>query len=246
MVTPSLLSAKAGGPAVNRVLRLDGQTAFLQVPDSKSLHSFTNAITIEVWFKATAFPAEDGDVYSFVRKNIEEGRENFYLRLCIIRGKPCVQFNPGGTVGTLQVPYEFAADRWYHLAGVYNGLMMAIFVNGEAAKGQFAVGQMRIDDSDLMIGKGDPTWSSGEHFHGDLDEIRLWNVARSRDEIRAALDKPLTGKEQGLVGYWTFDDGTAKDRSPNGNDGKLDAKAQVTEAPRVATAAPEAPKKAAP
>jgi hypothetical protein len=67
----------------------------------------------------------------------------------------------------------------------------------------------------------------GEYFQGDLDEIRIWNVARSPEDIQAARNKRLTGKEPGLVAYWTFDDGTAKDFSTNGNNGVLDAEARI-------------------
>ncbi|MCL5280335.1 MAG: hypothetical protein M1376_10560 [Planctomycetes bacterium] len=59
-----------------------------------------------------------------------------------------------------------------------------------------------------------------------LDEIRLWNVARSPEEIRAALNTPLTGKEPGLVAYWDFDD-AAKDKSGHGNDGVLGPNVQT-------------------
>jgi hypothetical protein len=95
---------------------------------------------------------------------------------------------------------------------------------------------MSIDNSDLFIGKGDPEFSSGEYFHGVLDEIRLWNVARSPEEIRAAMNTPLTGKEPGLVAYWDFDNDTAKDKSGHGNDGVLGPNVQtvadVTTTPR--------------
>ncbi len=78
---------------------------------------------------------------------------------------------------------------------------------------------MTIDKADLFIGKGDPEYSSGEYFHGQFDEIRLWNVARSEKEIRDAMNNRLTGKEKGLVAYWNFDDGTANDLTANGNHG---------------------------
>jgi hypothetical protein len=41
------------------------------------------------------------------------------------------------------------------------------------------------------------------------------------------MNTTLTGKEKGLVAYWSFDDGTAKDLSGHGNDGKADDKAKA-------------------
>jgi len=93
---------------------------------------------------------------------------------------------------------------------------------------------MYSDKSDLFIGKGDPEFSFGEYFYGALDEIRIWNVARSQKEIQATINTRLTGKEEGLVAFWHFDDGTAKDLSAHGNDGKLDGNASIVESPRPA------------
>jgi len=38
---------------------------------------------------------------------------------------------------------------------------------------------------------------------------------RMGNEIRQNMQKPLTGKEEGLIGYWHFDDATAKDQTAN-------------------------------
>ncbi len=65
-----------------------------------------------------------------------------------------------------------------------------------------------------------PTISS---FIGQIDEVRIWNVARTEAEISTDMNKQLNGDEPGLVGYWKFDEeteGKIADTSPNKNDGK--------------------------
>jgi len=229
---PPAKEAQAPGQSTgNRVLSLDGQGDCMRVADSQSLQSFTEAITIEVWLKASSFYAEDGKINSVIRKNIVSGAENFLLRFRNMDGSPRAQMGLG-EIGTLGAPSEFAANKWYHVAGTYDGRTITVLVNGLAVASQNASGRLRIDQSDLYVGKGDPTFSSGEYFHGELDEIRIWNVARSREQIQAAMNTPLTGKEEGLVAYWNFDDGTAKDLSGHGNDGILTADARIVEAPR--------------
>ena len=59
------------------------------------------------------------------------------------------------------------------------------------------------------------------------DEIRIWNIAKSAAEIQSTINISLLGDESGLVGYWNFDDGTAKDLTPNGNDGEMKGDAQI-------------------
>lgn len=211
----------------NRVLRLDGKTAFVRIPDSPSLHSLTNNMTLELWFKAASFYKQSAAVNSLLRKNVEAGSENFFLRFRIMGTKPAVEMSAGHQ--TVGAPFNFEPGTWYHLAGTCDGKMMTAFVNGEAIGSQRFTGPIEIDDSDLLIGKGDPSFSMGEYFHGDIDEIRIWNIARSPDQIRAAMRARLTGKEPGLMAYWPFDDGDAKDFSQNGNNGILDGEAQIVE-----------------
>ena len=226
------------GLAANRVLSLDGKDNYVRVADSQSFHSLTNAITIEMWLKASSFYADNGAVNSVIRKNVAPNAENFFLRFRNVDGKPALEMSVGYDIETLRVAYEFAASKWYHLAGTYDGSTMTVFVNGVSILSQKVSGTLYIDESDLFIGRGDPEFSFGEYFHGVLDEIRIWNVARSQKEIQAAMNSTLTGKEQGLVAYWNFDDGTAKDLSPYGNEGILNGGAQVVESPRPASLAP--------
>jgi hypothetical protein len=79
----------------------------------------------------------------------------------------------------------------------------------------------------LLYGFGQAdTWNlgSGAYFNGEFDEIRIWNVARSAEEISSNMNRRLTGTEPGLVAYWNFDEGSsslANDSSGNGNAGTL-------------------------
>jgi hypothetical protein len=223
----------------NRVLSLDGEGDYVRIADSESLRSFSDAITIEVWFKASSFYPENGMVNSIVRKNVKANAENFFLRFRNVAGGPSVEMSVGYDNEVLQVPYNFAVDAWYHLAGTYNRSAITIFVNGLSIKSEIASGTLYIDESDLYIGKGDPEFSLGEFFHGTLDEIRIWNIARSPEEILAVMNSQLTGKEDGLVVYLNFDDSTAKDLSGHGNDGLLYGDALIIESSHPVTSASE-------
>ena len=62
------------------------------------------------------------------------------------------------------------------------------------------------------------------YYPGELDELRIWNIARTSEEITEAMNRPLTGREPGLVGYWKFDDGSGQqvsDSSSSGTTGVL-------------------------
>ena len=226
--------SRSGAPGVNRALSLNGKSAFVRVEDAPALRQFTNSITLEVWFRADSFYPDPGSVNSMIRKNVEAGAENFFLRFRNTDGPRLVEMGLGSQAGILQAPSEIKSNQWYHLAGTYDGSRLAVYVNGVKTKSEPVSGDLTIDSSDLFIGKGDPDFSFGEFFHGVVDEIGIWNVARSPAEILATVNAPLTGKEKGLVAYWNFDDNTANDRSGHGNNGRLQGDARIIETPRPA------------
>ncbi|NES76333.1 MULTISPECIES: LamG domain-containing protein [unclassified Okeania] len=59
-----------------------------------------------------------------------------------------------------------------------------------------------------------------EIFQGQMDELRLWNVPRSADEINDNMHLELSGNEDNLMGYWPISVGSGNiisDRSGYGN-----------------------------
>lgn len=54
------------------------------------------------------------------------------------------------------------------------------------------------------------------YFAGAIDEVRVWAHARTELEVQGARLEPLVGSQDGLVGYWQFDDKLV-DSSPSGN-----------------------------
>jgi len=58
------------------------------------------------------------------------------------------------------------------------------------------------------------------YFQGIIKEVRLWNKARTDDQIALYMYRPVPSGEPGLIGYWRLDeveDGIAKDLSYNQN-----------------------------
>jgi hypothetical protein len=69
-----------------------------------------------------------------------------------------------------------------------------------------------------------------EFAQGQVDEIAIWNRALSETEVTAGWNRRLTGTETGLVGYWSFEDGTGLDLSPNANHAEFWGDAVVVDA----------------
>ena len=61
-------------------------------------------------------------------------------------------------------------------------------------------------------------------FIGEIDEGQVWDYAISGDQIQSSMISELSGEEDGLIGYWNFNEGegtTLIDLSGNGNNGVI-------------------------
>ena len=221
------MASAAVKPPEKQAVNFDGATGAIRVPDTVAFHSLSNALTLEVWFKANSFAPNEMGVNSLLRKNIEAGKENFFIRFRTRQGKPTVEFCCGLRIGILPASYPFERNKWYHLAGTYDGEFAKVFVNGQNVATRRFEGEIEVDDSELLIGRGDPLFSGGEYFDGSLAGIRIWNVSRSAEQILASMNGSLTGTEPGLVACWSFVDGKAKDLCGHGNDAQLSGEAKI-------------------
>lgn len=110
-------------------------------------------------------------------------------------------------------------------------LVMKIYINGRIQKiiiserRQKGVTGIITNNNDLIFGEGlVESGSPTGNFGGLLKDVRIWNIIRTEDEIRANHQKQLAGTEAGLVGYWRMEEGTGTtlaDSSPNSNTGTI-------------------------
>jgi Concanavalin A-like lectin/glucanases superfamily/Secretion system C-terminal sorting domain/The GLUG motif len=95
---------------------------------------------------------------------------------------------------------------WHHVAATFDGTTRNIYLDGVLA-GQDNPGSSfnTSDNSNFAIGT---TNNYSEFFDGDMDEVRIWNVARTQEELQTSMHTTLAGTETGLVAYWKFDETT--------------------------------------
>ncbi|MGA7178783.1 MAG: DUF2341 domain-containing protein [Thiobacillaceae bacterium] len=125
----------------------------------------------------------------------------------------------------VETSYTIPADTWVQIAVTYNNGVVKTYANGtlvDTYNGTGNIGDVYPTMNDLSIGGRQNT--TGQRFTGLIDEVRVWNVARSGAQIQAAYNTALAGNEAGLVGYWRFSESsgtTAVDSSTEGNNGVL-------------------------
>ena len=110
---------------------------------------------------------------------------------------------------------------------------MQLFIDGVEVGNRNFRGKKLLYKSRLPLRIG---WTHEEErptqspFVGQIDEVRIWNIAHTEAEISTDMNKQLNGDEPGLVGYWKFDEeteGKIADTSPNKNNGNLIGNAKL-------------------
>ncbi len=124
---------------------------------------------------------------------------------------PNVQvYNNGSADTTFKVPQDSVKETgWFHFAMVWDAPSKTLrgVINGVTRGQKTIAASLTTPASKLSIGYS-PTFSGNGGFTGKIDELRIWSVARTDAEIASRMGHHLTGKETGLVVYYTFDEGS--------------------------------------
>lgn len=116
-------------------------------------------------------------------------------------------------------------NEWQHVAAVYDGSKVYLYINGEKADSTSTFTYVPNPDGLFVLGGYAPDTTTNE-FVGSLDEFRIWSVARTDEEIQSSMFELLSGSETNLNGYWRLDENegsTAYDYTSNDNNGTLTA-----------------------
>ena len=207
----------------SHALRFVGTSSYVSIPFSPVLKP--SPFTVELWVYVDTLyspfipliSATDED-----QRNTADGYDikfesgQFYLRLA---SAP----NVAAAYGPLYTP---PTKQWIHLACTVDAAHVTLYVNGQQLAQYANAQQLSYGKRGLTVGMGYHTTYGGySFFQGMMDEIRIWNIARTQSQIQQTMTTKLTGTETGLVGYWNFDDNRfsplVMDATKNHNNGIL-------------------------
>ena len=165
--------------------------------------------TIEFWMYLTG-----ANTNRMILANSQFDGEGFFMtinRSCCGASNNTLDLAKSGKDDQYSSVYApgFAQNIWYHIAAVQNfsgGIpsYVQFFVNGQS---QGTYSSTTNFNSSTGRSKGiSRAYADMSNFQGNLDEVRIWNVALTQTEIRDNMCQKLTGSEAGLVGYWRFDE----------------------------------------
>lgn len=211
-------------------LNFNGLDQSVSIPHRAGLN-FTTAFTLEAWVQTT-----NGVNQYLATKN----DDSFYLGIGptgTAPGKAAVFLN-GVTAIWLEGNSNVSDGRWHHLAAVYDGTAVNLYVDGKLEGHVARSGSMATGTAPVCLGS---RGLSG-YLGGALAEVRLWNAALGQPILQSYMNVGLTPSHPNytqLRAYWSMNDqdGTVvHDASGNGNSGALAAGQSWTSSPLVLSA----------
>jgi len=125
--------------------------------------------------------------------------------------------------GTVKDNVALVVGEWFLVAVTYDPNVasgtMKLYKNGNQIATATGV-PIQQESTTTYVGR----FNNGNHYLGSIDEVTIWNRALTQEEIQNSMSSEFSGDEDGLQGYWKFNEGSgniAYDQSGNGNDGVL-------------------------
>ncbi len=181
----------------------------------------TSSATTEGWFKTVStLQMEIIRIYGAGDVGMEAG---------LIGGKFYFSAFQGTWIGyTWNTGPVLNDGAWHHFAVVSSGNDLDAYVEGVFVTTVNGSGPLNTGVTSLFLGLHP---SAGLYFDGSLDEVRVWNTARTQNQIQDNMNCSLSGVIAGLVANHNFNQGipggnntfitTLNDISGNGNNGTL-------------------------
>ena len=201
-----------GGALINVVGNMDGNylgTSSFKTPSAlQNLGDFT--------MEGLIYPRELNKLISTVM-----GVEGYFLLRIGDAGVPPNRLQIAASSGNRTITTDIPLNKWTHIAVVYkkSEQLLKVFYDGKEVYTANNVNypNLNLARTDFLIGK---SYDNNRSFNGEFSEFRIWNVARTVEDI-AATPYEVPTNSTGLVAYWKINEGSGsviKDHTVNGND----------------------------
>ena len=172
-------------------------TDYVAIPNSNSLNISGDEITISTWVKWNTDPYEWANK-SWANKWAQIINKNNDREWQLQHNQMNTRFEFACNGGTSR-RYVWSDTRpeqgkWYHVVGVYDGVNIKLYINGEddTYRTKSLSGNIPVSDSAVTLGsrvRGD------RHINASIDELAIWNRNLSASEIKALYEKGVIAPE---------------------------------------------------
>ena len=168
---------------------------FVSVPWTEAL-SPEGALTVTAWvylneYGEGEFPNRRILQLGSYDPKSEYGIEDNSYRLLFEFGDFIFDAGPGADPEQLAVAQDeyITLETWHHVAGVYSGDAMTLYIDGEEVATQPANGAALVapEDARLFIGTKSDKAPEGDWWDGLIDEVAVFNRALSQADIQGVM-----------------------------------------------------------
>jgi hypothetical protein len=184
----------------------------------------TNAITISAWLYPTGYDGNEG-IFN------KDTQTAYGLVLSSSAGRPRFKALIGGVITNCDAPAGTGVlplNTWTHVTGLYDGNSIKIYINSKLMNSCAITGLIGTNSTQPTTSFG----SASGDFQGKIDDIRVYNYARSPEQIlqdmnAGSADNPTASSGQILPNasvYYALDEqqgSTANSSVPNSINGTI-------------------------
>lgn len=216
-----IISASSGNAAhaqnedVDYALQFDGASDFVELGETLAMmgSGWEDTKTVSLWVKPTGSPqcTETNPSPAHCDAIFGDRPRWWGISRGVVGGQDRIWvWNYDG--GYDQIGIEYTVDEWVHIALVHENGTLRAYKNGvEVGSGipsgstmQPSTGAFPVLHIGGIINNEERNWT----FPGQIDELRVWNIARTEAEIAQDMNHTLAGSEAGLVAYYQMSDGS--------------------------------------
>jgi len=186
----------------NQYLHFDREDDFVQLPNGSQYVSGTTELSLTGWFYCDELAYGQG--YMGFRSG--SGSAEFYLIQLNNGVMECRLVTTNGLQEYVSPVNTIIPQVWQHIAWIYDGTAIKLYVNGTLKGSSPASGTFIGDNVTFAIGKS----ILGEFnfvYGGRADEVSVWKKALTQSEIQTMIEDELTGIETDLELYYKFNQG---------------------------------------
>ena len=188
-------------PGDKWALSFDGVDDYVDCIGTSSLLTGIKTGTIEILVNIPSIPVNPDSIFGF--RN--DSDSDFYI-VILHTGNLELRCRTVNGYIDLSPSYSDFYGKFVWISFVRDGVSLKGYINGiEVASRNDMYDQNWVESNNFCIGVRKP--GSVDFFlKGKLSNARIWNVARTQQQIQENMYKNLTGNESGLVAYYKFDE----------------------------------------
>jgi len=210
----SQLPARFALADTNYALQFDGNNDYVRLAETEYIlgAGWKNTKTVELWVlpQGPSLTCEYSDI-AWCDAVFGDRPRWWGISRGVIGGQDRLWVWNNSPTGYDVIPIAYTPDVWTHIAMVHSDGVLRVYQDGTEVS-SISSGDTQQPDTGalpvLQLGGVIINASRNWTYQGQIDEARLWNVARSNEDIAAYRYLELVGDEAGLVAYYKMSDGS--------------------------------------